>query len=117
MCLARSYEKKYLLIRITLVKKKRSNEGGLFSRNSEESAIPKPVLSFVEMVLHGSDLIADTSNDSEETITISQLLHSNTKKKRNKSSSSETPFPLYLGLMVHSKTIKKVLSKNFLCMD
>ena len=59
------------------------------------------------MVLNGSELDTDANNDSEEAMTISQLLYSNTKKSRNKSSFSETPFSLYLGLMIHSKTRKR----------
>ena len=83
-------------------KKKEVTTKETFSRDSEQSSIPKSVQSFVEIALNGSDLHADTNNDSKEAIMISQLLHLNTKKKRNQSSTIETPFPLYLGLMIHS---------------
>ena len=51
----------------------------LLSKNLEESSDPKPVR-FLEMVRHELHLTADTNNDSDEAMTVIQLLHSNTRK-------------------------------------
>ena len=75
MCLARATK----IIRKEILfhqdnKKKEVTTKETFSTDSEQSSIRKSVQSLVEIVLHGSDLHADTKNDSKEAIMISQLL-------------------------------------------
>ena len=71
--------------------------------------ISPPVMSFINMVLNGSNVDTSDKKRSSSALTIAQLLQFNTVKQKNKSKSNETPLPLYMGLMVHSRTRKKSL--------
>ena len=90
----------------------------IFSKTPEKHSVSQVVLSFVDMFLNGSDLVVnDTKGENESALTISQHLHFNTRKHKKKHRLHEKSFPMYLGLMIHVKTIKKFLLKSYLVMD
>ena len=67
-------------------------------------------MSFINMVLNGSNIDTSDKRQSSSALTITQLLQFNTvKQKKNKSKSNKALFPLYMGLMVHLRTRKKSL--------
>ena len=65
------------------------------------------------MVLNSSNIDTSDKRQSSSALTITQLLQFNTvkqtKKKKNKSKSNKALLPLYMCLMVHSRTRKKSL--------
>ena len=112
MCLERAAR----IIRKTILskqnEKKQLNENDLisnetFSSDSEMNSVSAPVLSFVNMVVNGSNVVTSDQKRNSIASTIAQLLQFNTVKQKNRTKSNETPFPLYMGLMVHSRTRKK----------
>ena len=109
MCLARAAT----IIRNEILCKSESRNRNIdvkkFNRKWENQAVSQPVLSFIDMVINGSDVVNDTNKKSDAALTIAQLLQFNTRKSRRKQRFNETPFPHYLGLMVHAKTRRKGL--------
>ena len=97
--------------------KKLSNKNNVISKEiltsqSEIDFISPPVMSFINMVLNGSNVDTSDKKLSVSTLTIAQLLQFNTVKQKNKSKSNETLLPLYMGLMVYSRTRKKSLTEE-----
>ena len=92
---------------------------GSFGPNCQEDSIPASLLSLVRMILWGSNVKEDEIRGSSD-LTISQLLMFNSKKNRRNSSDQdrrhdqtrETPLPIYLGVMIHSKTRKRNIVDN-----
>ena len=64
-------------------------------------------MNFNNKVLNGLNIDTSDKKRSFSALTITQLLQFNTVKQKNKCKSNETPLPLYIGLMVHSRTRKK----------
>ena len=97
--------------------KKLSNKNNVISKEilssqSEIDFISPPVMSFINMVLNGSNVDTSDKKRSSSALTIAQLLQFNTVKQKNKSKSNETLLPLYMGLMVYSRTRKKSLTEE-----
>ena len=94
--------------------KKLSNRNDVISKEtfisqSEVDSISPLVISFINMVLNGSNVDTSDKKRSSSALTIAQLSQFKTVKQKNKSKSNETPLPLYMGLTVHSSTRKKSL--------
>lgn len=87
--------------------------------------MPASLLSLVAMVLYGPNIKTQSSSSSlpQPALTLSQLLTYNTLvRKRETSTTSrsttrhsqdrETPLPVYLGVMIHTKTRKRAIVDN-----
>ena len=100
MCLERSVR----IIRKEILskqdEKKLSNKNDVisketFSSPSEIDSICLPVMSFINMVLNGSNVDTSDKKRSSSALTIAQLLQFNTVKQKNKSKSNETQLPCF----------------------
>ena len=95
-------------------KKNRSNKNDVisketFSSQPENYSISPRVMSFINMVLNGSNVDTSNKKRSSSALTIAQLIQFNTVKQQQQKKYNETPLPLYMGLMVHPRTRKKSL--------
>ena len=89
-----------------------------------EASVPASLYSLVRMILGVSVIGGEPCelSNSRAATSISQLIRFNTIRKEKKHNdivekirhmkADETPFPLYIGLMIHSKTRKKGLVVN-----
>ncbi|KAG0715880.1 hypothetical protein GWK47_010917 [Chionoecetes opilio] len=89
--------------------------------NSQEDFVPVSLLALVAMVLNGPNIKAQSSSSTmpQPVLTISQLLMSNSMVRRRENQQApcttrhnqgrKTPLPIYLGVMVHTKTRKREL--------
>jgi hypothetical protein len=97
--------------------KKKDIKSDEFSIGNERNAVSTPIYTFINMILNESNLLLSHEHleESNASLTICQLLqynikrNSTTTKVATKRKSNETPLPLYIGLMIHSKTRKKTL--------
>jgi hypothetical protein len=94
---------------------------GILENFGDNSAVPSSLFCLISMILGHSDIgLEDEEHKkkSKAAVAISQLIRFNTVKKPRKCNNStpdntrhlrkyETSFPLYTGLMLHSKTRKK----------
>lgn len=91
----------------------------LLDKEDENEVVPTCLVALIEMILHGTSI---DKIESLATLDIAQKLSQlikynmvkNTKKKdqtkyQRHDKNFETPLPLYVGLMIHSKTRKKGL--------
>ena len=88
---------------------------GSFDTQCQEKSVPVSLLALVSMVLYGTNITIQTSSASmpQPALTLSQLLmynclvcQSKTATITRHSQDRETPLPVYLGIMVHTKTRK-----------
>ena len=107
------------IVRRDMLKMKKRFAGS-FEPNSQEESVPKSLLELVAMVLNGPNIKVQSSSStiSEPVLTISQLLMSNSiiRRRENqhtlrtkRSQVRETSLPIYLGVLVHTKTRKREL--------
>jgi len=100
--------------------KMKNQFGGRFEPNSQEDSVPVSLLALVAMVLNGPNIKAQSSSSRmpQPVLTISQLLMSNSMVRRREDQQTsctrhsqvrETPLPIYLGVMVHTRTRKREL--------
>ena len=92
---------------------------GPFDARCQEESVPVSLLALVSMVLNGPNIESQSScsTGSQHALTLSQLLlYNSSKRHRNEPTDSfrhnqerETPVPIYIGMMVHSKTRKREL--------
>ena len=91
---------------------------GTFSQCEQEEAVPKSLTTLVGMIMSGSNIETQFSNaaDVQAKLTVSQLLQYNIIVRRREGSIShyhtvdrEPPLPIYVGLLVHATTRKRVL--------
>ena len=91
---------------------------GSFENNCQEKSVPASPLALVAMVLNGPNIKAQSDSATPQPVlTISQLLMFNSSVRRRKELIStpyhckerETPLPVYLGVMTHTKTRKHQL--------
>ncbi|KAK4304447.1 hypothetical protein Pmani_023602 [Petrolisthes manimaculis] len=90
---------------------------GTFDDNCVEDSVPQVLLQFVSMIEHGADIKSQLRFGASKTdFALSQLLQYNCYSKYQDggkllrhSKDHETPFPIFLGLSVYSKTRKKHL--------
>ena len=90
---------------------------GSFDARCQEESVPVSLLALVSMVLNGPNIESQSScsTGSQHARTLSQLLlYNSSKHHRNEPTDSfrhnqqqETPVPIYIGIMVHSKTHKR----------
>jgi hypothetical protein len=103
---------------------------GSFDQHCQRQAVPASLLALVSMILEGSSIKKEKSDENEKlartaALTISQLLIFNAINRKRATQSSEesvpsrhsikreTPLPLYLGLVIHAETRKKQLVDKF----
>ena len=89
---------------------------GSFDTLCQEESVPNALIALVSMILNGPNIHEQSSHSSipAPTLTISQLLQFNSCARRRKSTGSvqstkhshnrETPVPVYLRVMIHTKT-------------
>jgi len=115
VCLARAAN----IVRRDMFKMKNQFNGS-FEEKCQEESVPASLLALVAMVVNGPNIEAQTSSSAmpQPILTISQLLLYNSlvRRRKNQSTSTirhnkdrETPLPIYLGMMVHTKTRKREL--------
>lgn len=93
----------------------KSSFTGTFNDECVENSIPSTLLQFVSMIEHGADIKSQLRLGASKTdLAMSQLLQYNCYTKYQEdgkllrhSKDRETPFPVFLGLSVYSKTRKK----------
>ena len=94
---------------------------GTFEEHCQESSSPKSLITMVKMILYGSSMEDQTLPvGHQEALTISQLIRFNCRRKMSHGSShfkhdaaNETPLPLYVGVMLHSRTRRRELVDAF----
>ncbi len=98
---------------------------GSFEPDCQSKSVPESLNALVRMILEGSSIKNQASISAREsnqaTLTIAQLIKFNCVKSRKQNSSfvrhqnsMETPLPLYIGAMLHTRTRKKgLLDKLF----
>ena len=91
---------------------------GSFDVRCQEQSVLASLLALVSMVLHGPNIKSKSSmtTTSQPALTLSQLLVYNSSKCCGNNPAGivrhkerETPLPIYLGTMIHSKTHKREL--------
>lgn len=92
---------------------------GSFHTECQEQSLPTSLLSLVAIVLNGPNIKTQSSSSSvsQPALSISQLLLYNSCKRYKEnakdmvrhSQQRETPLPIYLGIMLHTKTRKRDL--------
>jgi hypothetical protein len=103
--------------------KMKNHFNGSFGPKCQEGSVPVSLLALVAMVLNGPNIKTQSPSSAmpQPVLTISQLLmhnslvrhreHQPTSTTRH-SQERETPLPIYLGVMVHTKTRKRELVDN-----
>ena len=100
--------------------KMKNQFSGSFRTNCQENSVPVSLLALVAVVLNGPNIKAQSSSSAmpQPVLTILQLLMYNSlvQRQENQAKSTtrhskerETPLPIYLGMMVHTKTRKRKL--------
>ena len=104
------------LVRRDLLKIKSEFTGSY--EECHENSVPVSLLALVSMVVYGTNITTQTSsaNMPQAALSLSQLLMYNYLVNQSKASTTtkhsqarETPLPMYLGIMLHSKTRKRAL--------
>ena len=108
------------IVRRDMLKMKQDFSGS-FDAQCQEKSVPVSLLSLVAMVLYGPNIITQTSSAAmpQPALTLSQLLVYNSlvhqrdtatiRPTTRHSKDRETPLPIYLGIMIHTKTRKRAL--------
>ena len=96
---------------------------GKFPAKCQESSVPTILHSFMSMLLNGPHVQLQDKHDqdSQASLTLSQLVCFNTKLRGRRSSTDntrhfkdrETPLPLYIGLNIHTQTRSKMVLNYF----
>ena len=107
--------------------KRKNIFNGSFDTECQERSVPVSLLALVSMILNGPNIKTQSANCTsylQSALTISQLLIYNSSIRRREKTNAtetstlcsvkhnlerETPLPIYLGLMVHTKTRKREL--------
>ena len=105
------------IIRREMFQKKHSFNGSF--RDDNLDSIPATLLALIQMILGGTSIKTQTENNedvSSAVLSLAQLMIFNSVKRARKGSHSmrhspdrETLLPLYIGILVHSKTRKRDL--------
>ena len=92
---------------------------GSFPTECQEQSVPTSLLALVTMILNGPNIKTQSSPSavSQPALSISQLLLYNSSKTHKENAKDvvrhsrqrETPLPIYLGIMLHTKTRKREL--------
>ena len=90
---------------------------GSFFPNCQQDSVSTNFQYLVSMLLNGSSIKDQDLVESQCSLTISQSILFNCKKKSSKTTSShyfEPPLPLYIGFQVHTQTrSKKIISELY----
>ena len=94
---------------------------GSFSKDCQETSVPKSVSTLMNMILEGPNIKSQSENPlSQIASSLSQLLVYNSRGQSHTASSNmrhskerETPLPIYIGLNIHGKTRKRELIDEF----
>ena len=112
------------IVRKQILQHDRADEKGLLAKGCQAASVPRSLVTLIGRIIGGTDITDNVATaESKIALTISQLLQFNVvKNKRRKgkevdslrhSKESETPFPLYTGLLIHAKTRKKGIVNTF----
>ncbi|KAJ8396338.1 hypothetical protein AAFF_G00019150 [Aldrovandia affinis] len=116
VCLARAAN----IVRRDMLKMKTTFSGS-FETHCQEQSVPTSLVALVAMILNGPNIQEQSchSSVSTATLTVSQLLMFNSYAHHRESTSTtestrhshnrETPLPVYLGTLIHTKTRKRDL--------
>ena len=83
---------------------------GSFPSNCQNASVPSSLKVLISMLLNGSNVAQGSATESQVTLTTSQLIVFNSKKKSSSTSSNrhslerEPPLPLYVGPSIHAYT-------------
>ena len=100
----------------------KENFNGSFDAQCQEKSVPVSLLALVAMILYGPNITTQYDYDSmpQPALTVSQLLMYNSVHRKTSTSTTsrhsiehETPLPVYLGIMIHTKTRKRTLVDAF----
>ena len=95
---------------------KKMEFNGSFSTTCQEQSVPNSLLALVTMELNGLNMKSRSSNVSQSALTLSQLLYNSVKPYQENdtdivrhSQKREALLPVYLGVILHTKTRKREL--------
>jgi hypothetical protein len=107
------------IIRKKILINKKASFNGTFDSQCQEASVPNSLVALVSMILYGPNIKTQTSCTlrPQAALTLSQLLVFNTVARCRDENfrtirhnpERETPLPLYLGVLIHTKTRKKEL--------
>lgn len=105
------------IIRQDMLRKKCEPFSGSFTEDCQENSVPQSLLMLISMILYGTSIKDNASYLSQPALSLSQLITYNSCVRRRQQPSSntrhfeqrETPLPLFLGALVHTKTRSKDL--------
>ena len=94
---------------------------GTFEKGCQKEAIPPSLLSLIQMLMVGPNIKAQSEESvSQAAVSISQLIQYNTYKRQKNDTvhtrhnrDRETPFALFLGVLIHGKTRNRELIDLF----
>ena len=102
------------------MQQKFSTFSGTFESNCQEEAVPKSLLTLVDMIMEGTNIQNKHPEKCQAALSVAQLLQFNSSTRRRNSATGmrhsidkETPLPVYLGLLIHGKTRKRELVDTF----
>ena len=99
---------------------------GNFHYSSQELSVPKSLLVLFRMILEGTNISSKSSYATNQVaLSLAQLIKFNSVKRKRRETticpchtlSQKTPLPVYLGLMIHSKTRMKGVIEKLATLD
>lgn len=96
----------------------RANFDGYFEENCQETSVPPSLIELVSMIEHGPDIQSQIENEATMSdLAVAQIIHYNcyqsqrrkTTTVKHHSKDRETPFVIYVGLLLYAKTRKRQL--------
>lgn len=99
------------LLRREIFSSKTCSFTGHFPSDCQSMSVPTALKLFVLMLIDGPNVKSRSECESQASLTISQLIYFNATAKDHHSKDHEPPFPLYLGLKIHTQTRSKKLVK------
>ena len=97
---------------------KSANFDGYFVENGQETSVPPSLIEFVSMIKHGPDIQSQIGNEATRSdLAVAQIIQYNCHQSHRKrataikhhSKERETPFVIYVGLLLFAKTRKRQL--------
>ena len=100
------------IVREDMLRKKCVPFSGSFTEDCQEHSVPQSLVMLITMIMYGTNIKDKTSYLSQPALSLSQLIMCNICVPRRHQPSShtrhseqrETPLPLFLGALVHSRT-------------
>ena len=106
------------IVRKDILSTKCSPFSGTFTEKCQENSVPNSLITLVSMILYGANITDEANYLSQAGLSLSQLLVYNCVQRQRSvsmvsetrhSEERETPLPLFLGAVVHSKMRSKEL--------